>query len=98
MVSSKSANPNCAYLWLDWIASPWANAQVAVWFGEAPSNAKACEVAGAEHCELFHAEDEDFWTDVWYWTTATEECLDGRTDVQCVPYTDWVDAWTALRA
>ena len=98
MISSKASNPNCAYLWADWIASPWANAQVAVWFGEAPSNAKACAVTGAEHCQLFHADDEDFWTDVYYWTTATEECVDGRTDVQCVPYTEWVNAWTALRA
>jgi putative spermidine/putrescine transport system substrate-binding protein len=99
MISSKSANPNCAYLWLDWIASPWANAQVAEWFGEAPSNAKACsQTATPDHCAIFHAEDQDYWTDVWYWTTATEECLDGRTDVKCVPYTEWIDAWTTLRA
>ena len=30
--------------------------------------------------------------------TATEECLDGRTDVTCVPYTEWVNAWNALRS
>jgi putative spermidine/putrescine transport system substrate-binding protein len=99
MLSSKAANPNCMKLWMDWIASPWANAQVAVWFGEAPSNAKACDLDGmAEHCTTFHASDDAYWTDVWYWTTATEECLDGRTDVTCVPYTDWVTAWTALRS
>ena len=52
MLSSKAANPNCMKLWMDWIASPWANAQVAVWFGEAPSNAKSCELDGmAEHCD-----------------------------------------------
>ena len=32
MLSSKAANPNCMKLWMDWIASPWANSQVAVWF------------------------------------------------------------------
>lgn len=99
MLSSKAANPNCMKLWMDWIASPWANSQVAVWFGEAPSNAKSCELDGmADHCTTFHASEADYWTDVWYWTTATEECLDGRTDVQCVPYTEWVNAWTALRS
>ena len=99
MLSSKAANPNCAKLWMDWIASPWANAQVAVWFGEAPSNAKSCTLDGmAEHCQIFHAEETDYWNDVWYWTTATEECLDGRTDVACVPYTEWVNAWTTLRS
>lgn len=99
MLSSKAAHPNCMKLWMDWIASPWANAQVAVWFGEAPSNAKSCELEGmAEHCATFHATEDDYWTDVWYWTTATEECLDGRTDVTCVPYTEWVNAWNTLRS
>ena len=99
MLSSKAANPNCMKLWMDWIASPWANSQVAVWFGEAPSNAKSCGLEGmAEHCAVFHAEEDDYWSDVWYWTTATEECLDGRTDVTCVPYTEWVNAWSALRS
>jgi putative spermidine/putrescine transport system substrate-binding protein len=70
-----------------------------VWFGEAPSNAKSCGLEGmAAHCTTFHAEETDYWNDVWYWTTATEECRDGRTDVTCVPYTEWVDAWTALRS
>jgi len=99
MLGSNAANPNCMKLWMDWIASPWANAQVAVWFGEAPSNAVACTLEGmAEHCATFHAEEDDYWTDVWYWTTATEQCLDGRNDVACVGYTEWVNAWTALRA
>jgi putative spermidine/putrescine transport system substrate-binding protein len=98
MLSSKAANPNCMKLWMNWIASPWANSQVAVWFGEAPSNAKSCELDGmAEHCDTFHAADDAYWKDVWYWTTATEECLDGRTDVKCVPYTEWVNAWNTLR-
>ncbi|MCE9621362.1 MAG: spermidine/putrescine ABC transporter substrate-binding protein [Actinomycetia bacterium] len=99
MLASNAANPNCMKLWMDWIASPWANAQVAVWFGEAPSNALACTLADmADHCATFHAEEDDYWSDVWYWTTATEQCLDGRNDVTCVGYTEWVNAWTALRA
>lgn len=99
MLSSQAAHPNCMKLWMDWIASPWANSQVAVWFGEAPSNAVSCTLEGmAEHCATFHAEEDDYWSDVWYWTTATEECLDGRTDVTCVGYTEWVNAWTQLRS
>ncbi len=99
MLSSKASNPNCMKLWMDWIASPWANAQATEFFGEAPSNREGCALtADPDHCANFHAEDEDYWTDVWYWTTATEECLDGRTDVTCVPYTQWVEAWNELRA
>jgi putative spermidine/putrescine transport system substrate-binding protein len=98
MVSSRAKHPNCMYMWMNHIISPEANAAVAEWFGEAPSNAKACAIVSDGFCELFHAADESYWNDVWYWTTATETCLDGRTDVSCVPYSKWVDAWTELRA
>jgi len=99
MLSTKAAHPNCMLMWMDWIASPWANAQVAEWFGEAPSNSESCAVtSNQDHCALFHADEDEYWEDVWYWTTPTAECIDGRTDVECVPYTEWVNAWNALRA
>ena len=40
---------------------------------------------------------ETNWKRMVDWTTATEECLDGR-DVSCVPYSDWVTAWSELRS
>jgi putative spermidine/putrescine transport system substrate-binding protein len=99
MVAKDTPNINCAYKWLDWIASPEVNAQVAEWFGEAPANAKSCEMtADKDHCATYHAGDTGYWTDVYYWNTPTANCLDGRTDVQCVPYSDWVTAWSALRS
>ena len=99
MISSQAKNPNCMYMWMDHIAGPEANAAVAEYFGEAPSNALSCDLtADPDHCATFHASETDYWTDVWYWTTATEECLDGRTDVACVPYTEWVNAWSELRS
>jgi putative spermidine/putrescine transport system substrate-binding protein len=99
MLSSKAAHPNCMKLWMDWISSPWANAQATEYFGEAPSNRESCGLTTSPtHCDDFHAADEEYFADVWYWTTATEECLDGRTDVTCVAYTDWVNAWNALRS
>jgi putative spermidine/putrescine transport system substrate-binding protein len=79
--------------------SPEVNAEIAEYFGEAPANSKSCELTKNEdHCDVFHAESEDYWTNVWYWTTPTEQCLDGRTDVTCVPYKDWVAGWTSLRS
>ncbi len=49
MIASDAEHPNCMYKWMDHIISPKANAGVAEWFGEAPSNAKACaETADAE--------------------------------------------------
>ena len=99
MVAKDTPNINCAYKWLDWIVSPEANAQVAEWFGEAPSNAKACaKTADTSFCETYHAGDTEYWKDVYYWNTPTANCLDGRTDVQCVPYSEWATAWSALRS
>ena len=43
MIASEAKHPNCAYAWLDYIASPEANAQATEYFGEAPSSQKACE-------------------------------------------------------
>ena len=52
MITKDTQNINCAYKWLDWIASPEMNAQAAEWFGEAPANAKACEfTADTDHCD-----------------------------------------------
>lgn len=99
MVAKDAKNINCAYKWLDWIASPAANAAATEYFGEAPSNAKACDLtADKDHCDKFHATDEEYWKDVYYWNTPTAACLDGRTDVECVPYAKWTEAWSALRA
>jgi putative spermidine/putrescine transport system substrate-binding protein len=98
MISSKAKHPNCAYQWMNHIASPAANAAVAEWFGEAPSNAKSCDLtADKNHCATFHAADDAYWKDVYYWNTPTEQCLDGRKDAKCVPYAEWVKAWSSLR-
>lgn len=99
MIAKDTPNLNCSYKWLDWIVSPEINAIAAEWFGEAPANSKACALTeNTDHCDVFHAAEPDYWTDVYYWNTPTAECLDGRTDVQCVPYSEWATAWTAFRS
>ncbi|TDD79574.1 ABC transporter substrate-binding protein [Actinomadura rubrisoli] len=98
MVAAKSKHPNCAYKWMDWIVSPKANAQVAEWFGEAPSNAKACGMtADKTFCDTFHATDETYFSKVRFWTTPIAQCLDGRKDVKCVDYSKWTQAWTTIK-
>ncbi len=99
MVKKDTPNVNCAYLWLNHIVSPQVNAQIAEYFGEAPANAKSCALTtNPDHCTQYHAADTAFWNDVYYWTTPTETCLDGRTDTKCVAYDDWVKAWSQLRS
>ena len=52
---------------------------MAEWFGEAPSNAKACaETAVKNHCKIFHADDEEYFDQVSFWTTPRKECGDDR--------------------
>ena len=99
MINSKTKNINCAYKWLNHIVSPEVNAQIAAWFGEAPGNAKSCGLSQADqdNCDFFHAADDDFWKDVWYWQTPETACVDGRTDVKCKGFDDWVKAWTEIK-
>jgi putative spermidine/putrescine transport system substrate-binding protein len=96
MIYSNAQNPNCMYLWMDHMISPEAQALVAEGFGEAPINLKACELTkNANHCSDFHAEDEAWWDDVYYWTTPTEDC--GGEGGTCMTQEDWVNAWTEIR-
>ena len=95
MISSEAKNPNCAYAWLDYIASPEANAAATSYFGEAPSSDAACDFR--EDCEAYHAGDADYASKIWYWSTPIEECLDGRTDVKCVDYAGWTEAWSEIK-
>lgn len=95
MISSQAKNPNCAYAWLDWIASPEANAQATAYFGEAPSSEAAC--AFRQDCDTFNAGDEEFASKIWYWSTPIAQCLDGRTDVTCTDYSQWTTAWQEIK-
>jgi putative spermidine/putrescine transport system substrate-binding protein len=98
MINSKSKNLACAYAYIDYLTSPEINAKIAEWFGEAPGNSKSCALtADPKHCDIFHASDDAFWKDVWYWRTPTAECVDGRTDVKCKGFDDWIKAWTEVK-
>jgi putative spermidine/putrescine transport system substrate-binding protein len=97
MISSEAANPNCAYEWLNHIISPEANAQVAEWFGEAPANEKSCALtADKNHCDIYHADDEEFFDQIEYWKTPVSDCGDDRGD-ECKTYDEWVQGWTEVK-
>ncbi len=97
MISSEAQNPNCMYMWMDWIISPEVNAQVAEWFGEAPANSKSCELtADPKHCQIYDADGSQYLDDLYYWTTPVSDCGDDRGDV-CKTYDDWVQGWTEVK-
>ncbi|SHN47608.1 ABC transporter substrate-binding protein [Cryptosporangium aurantiacum] len=98
MVASASKHKTCAYKWFDHIVSPSVNAQVAEYFGEAPSNPKACGfTVDPSHCRTYHAGDAEYAERIWYWSTPISACLDGRTNVRCKDYEDWAQAWTTIK-
>jgi putative spermidine/putrescine transport system substrate-binding protein len=96
MLASEAAHPNCGYLFMNHIIAPEVNVVATEYFGEAPSNAKSCEI-NPEHCETYHATDEEYFANVWYWSTPQAQCLDGRTDVVCKDYSEWTQAWTEIK-
>jgi putative spermidine/putrescine transport system substrate-binding protein len=100
MISSQAEHPNCMYMWMNHMASAEANGQATVYFGEAPTSPEACEYAESiapGHCEQTHADDTAYWEDIWYWSTAREDCADDDDATTCVDYDAWTEAWTTLR-
>ncbi len=98
MIGARAKSPNCAYQWLNYIASPKANAQATEYFGEAPSNPKACDLTTDKNdCANYHAGDADYASKIWYWTTPIAKCLDGRTNVKCTDYSQWTTAWQEIK-
>jgi putative spermidine/putrescine transport system substrate-binding protein len=98
MISKVAKHPNCMYQWMNYIISPKANADVTVYFGEAPVSPQACveaEKQQAGFCNDFHAADETYFKDVYYWNTPTKTCLDGRGDI-CTDFDAWTKVWTEV--
>jgi putative spermidine/putrescine transport system substrate-binding protein len=97
MLSSEAEHPNCMLEWMNWMASPETQAQVAEWFGEAPANLKACDMTTAkDHCKTYHADDTAYYDKIAFWQTPVSDCGDDRGE-ECKTYDDWVQAWTEIK-
>lgn len=96
MMHVNAPHPNCAYMWLEWSLNPKLQGDLAAWFGSVPSVPAACEgneLLGEEGCATNGFENFDR---IQFWRTPTSTCQDGRTDVQCVPYYEWVTSYIAV--
>ena len=99
MLATKAPHPNCAYLWTAYVSTAKVQALQALFFGETPVNTQACaqmEALQAGSCRQYHADAPGSYFDtIKFWKTPRAECGDGSTN--CIPYDQWVAAWTTIK-
>ena len=100
MLAAKAKHPNCAYRWLQYVSTPQVQAQIAVSYGAAPVNTKACPLMNrlqAGSCAGLHANASSGYTStIRFWRTPLADCGNGRKN--CVALDGWQTAWARLSA
>jgi putative spermidine/putrescine transport system substrate-binding protein len=100
MLATKAQHPNCAYMWDKWVSTKQVQAEQALSFGETPVNTQACaemEALQAGSCAQYHADQTgaSYFDTIKFWKTPLADCGNGQTN--CVPYAQWVSAWTTVK-
>jgi putative spermidine/putrescine transport system substrate-binding protein len=99
MLATKATHPNCAYLWTKWVSTAKVQAQQAISYGETPVNTLACaqmEALQPGSCSKFHADAPgSYFANIKFWKTPIAACGDGTNN--CVPYAQWLSAWTTIK-
>ena len=100
MLATKAPHPNCAYMWSAYVSTPKVQAMQALFFGETPVNSKACaqmEALQAGSCAQYHADQTGsaYFDTIKFWKTPLTTCDDGSQN--CIPYDQWVSAWTTIK-
>jgi putative spermidine/putrescine transport system substrate-binding protein len=98
MLATNAPHPNCAYKWMQWVTTPKIQAQEADYFGETPANKLACPIMDTlqkDSCAAYHANaPESYYQTIKFWKTPLAQCGNGKSD--CVPFQQWVTAWTSV--
>jgi putative spermidine/putrescine transport system substrate-binding protein len=98
MLATKAPHPNCAYKWMQWVTTPKVQAEEALYFGETPANTDACSYMNKIQkggCVAYHANaPAAYFKTIKFWKTPLAQCGNGKND--CVPFQDWVTAWTQI--
>ena len=98
MLAAKAPHPNCAYMWMKWVSTPQVQAEQALSFGETPANTLACAIMNKLQkggCAAYHAnEPASYFATLKFWKTPLSTCDNGKSD--CVPFQQWVNAWTQI--
>ena len=98
MLATKAPDPNCAYKWMAYMSTPQIQAEDADSYGETPANTQACAIMdkiAKGSCAGYHAnEPQSYFNTIKFWKTPLVTCDNGKND--CVPFQDWVTAWTQI--
>jgi putative spermidine/putrescine transport system substrate-binding protein len=96
MLAKNAPHMNCSYLWMQYISTPKVQALQALTYGETPDNKLACAEMNklqAGSCEVYHANaPQSYFDSIKLWKTPIATCDNGQNN--CVPYAQWVSAWT----
>ena len=98
MLATNAPHPNCAYKWMQWVTTPKVQAEEALYFGETPANKDACsymDKISKGGCAAYHANAPlSYYNTIKFWKTPLAQCGNGKSN--CVPFQDWVTAWTQI--
>ena len=98
MLAAKAPDTNCAYKWMAYMSTPQIQAEDADSYGETPANTKACAIMdkiAKGSCAGYHAnEPQSYFDTIKFWKTPLATCDNGKND--CVPFQQWVTAWTQI--
>jgi putative spermidine/putrescine transport system substrate-binding protein len=98
MLATNAPHPNCAYKWMQWVTTPKVQAEEALYFGETPANKDACSYMNKISkggCAAYHANAPlSYYNTIKFWKTPLAQCGNGKSN--CVPFQDWVTAWTQI--
>ncbi|KQS75592.1 spermidine/putrescine ABC transporter substrate-binding protein [Rhizobium sp. Leaf384] len=93
MLSSESAHPNCAYMWMEHSLSPKVQGDVSAWFGANPSVGAACKGNALLTDEGCKTNGYDNFDKVKFWKTPVAKCA---SQSECVPYHRWVSDYIGV--
>jgi putative spermidine/putrescine transport system substrate-binding protein len=95
MMHVDSANPNCAYMWMEHSLASNLQSDLSVWFGANPAVPAACtDGRGMQTAEGCTTNGLDNFDKIRFWTTPVANCSQGEG--VCVPYYRWVSDYIGV--
>lgn len=97
MMHAQAPNPNCAYEWMEWSLNLKGQGDLAQLFGTIPAVPEACTgnaLLGPDGCQINGSDNFD---QILWWKTPQADCFGVQTG-PCIPYNQWVTAYTGILA